>query len=52
MNRMEFEPTIPVLGQAKIVHALDGAATVVGILRFGKCFSRDESDGTGIMQSV
>jgi hypothetical protein len=28
-----FEPTIPVLKQAKTVHALDRAATVIGIFR-------------------
>jgi hypothetical protein len=31
MLRMGFEPTIPVLEQALILHALDRAATVVGV---------------------
>jgi hypothetical protein len=30
MPRVGFEPTIPVLELAKIVHALDRAATVIG----------------------
>jgi hypothetical protein len=29
MHQMEFEPTIPVFQQAKTVHALDRAATVI-----------------------
>jgi hypothetical protein len=31
MPRVGFEPTIPVLERAKTVHALDIAATVIGI---------------------
>jgi type IV secretory pathway VirB3-like protein len=31
MLRVEFEPTIPVLERAKAVHALDRAATVIGV---------------------
>jgi hypothetical protein len=31
MPWVEFEPTIPVFERAKKVHALDGAATVIGI---------------------
>jgi hypothetical protein len=31
MPRVEFEPTIPVFERAKTVHALDRAATVIGI---------------------
>jgi hypothetical protein len=34
MPRMGFEPTIPVFEHAKTVHALDRAATVVGIWSF------------------
>jgi hypothetical protein len=30
MPLVEFEPTIPVFEQAKAVHALDRAATVIG----------------------
>jgi hypothetical protein len=30
MPRVEFKPTIPAFEQAKTVHALDGAATVIG----------------------
>jgi hypothetical protein len=30
MPRVEFEPTTPVFEEAKTVHALDGAATVIG----------------------
>jgi hypothetical protein len=30
MPQVGFEPTIPVLEQAKIVHALGGAVTVIG----------------------
>jgi hypothetical protein len=29
---VEFEPTIPVFGRAKAVHALDRRATVIGIV--------------------
>jgi hypothetical protein len=32
MPRVEFEPTIPVFERAKTVHALDRAATVIGLL--------------------
>jgi hypothetical protein len=31
MSQVEFEPTIPVLERAKTVHALDCAATVIGL---------------------
>jgi hypothetical protein len=31
MPRAGFEPTVPVLKQAKTVHALDLAATVIGL---------------------
>jgi hypothetical protein len=31
MPRVGFEPTIPVFERAKAVHALDHAATVIGI---------------------
>jgi hypothetical protein len=31
MIRMGFEPTIPAFEGAKTVHALDGAATVMGV---------------------
>jgi hypothetical protein len=31
MARMGFEPTIPVFERAKTVHALDRAATVIGL---------------------
>jgi hypothetical protein len=34
MLRVEFEPTIPVFERAKTVHALDGAATVIGYRLF------------------
>jgi hypothetical protein len=30
MSRVGFEPTIPVFEQAKTVHAVDRAATVIG----------------------
>jgi hypothetical protein len=32
MPQVGFEPTIPVFERAKSVHALDGAATVIGSL--------------------
>jgi hypothetical protein len=32
MPQVGFEPTIPLYGQAKTVHALDRAATVIGHL--------------------
>jgi hypothetical protein len=32
MRGVRFEPTIPVFERAKTVHALDGAATVIGSL--------------------
>jgi uncharacterized membrane protein len=35
MPRVGFEPTIPVSERAKTVHALDGAATVIGIFYYG-----------------
>jgi hypothetical protein len=31
MSRVGFEPTIPVFERAKMVHAVDSAATVIGI---------------------
>jgi hypothetical protein len=31
MPQVGFEPTIPVLRRAKTIHALDGAATVMGM---------------------
>jgi hypothetical protein len=31
MAGVGFEPTIPVFERAKTVHALDGAATVIGL---------------------
>jgi uncharacterized membrane protein len=31
MPQAGFEPTIPVFERAKTVHALDGAATVIGL---------------------
>jgi hypothetical protein len=34
MSRVGFEPTIPVFGRAKTVHALDCAASVIGTLRY------------------
>jgi hypothetical protein len=34
MPRVGFEPTIPVLEWAKTVHALDSAATVIGLLLY------------------
>jgi hypothetical protein len=33
MPRMGIEPTIPVFERAKTVHALDRAATVIGLIR-------------------
>jgi hypothetical protein len=32
MHRLEFEPTIPVFGRAKTIHALNRSATVIGDL--------------------
>jgi hypothetical protein len=32
MPQMGFEPTIPVFGRAKTVHALDRLVTVIGLL--------------------
>jgi hypothetical protein len=34
MPRVGFEPIIPVLEQAKTVHASDGAATVIGYIKY------------------
>jgi hypothetical protein len=41
MPRVEFEPMIPVFERAKIVHALDRAATVIGgsCLKSRKCMA-------------
>jgi hypothetical protein len=33
MSQVRFEPTIPVLERAKTFHALDRAATVIGMPR-------------------
>jgi hypothetical protein len=33
MTRVGFEPTVPAFERAKIVHALDGAGTVIGVYR-------------------
>jgi hypothetical protein len=47
MPRVGFEPMIPVFEQAKTVHALDCAATVIGIMItkgikiFGECLLQD-----------
>jgi hypothetical protein len=35
MSLLGFEPTIPVFERTKIVHALDRAATLIGILGLG-----------------
>jgi hypothetical protein len=35
MPRMEFEPMIPVLERAKLVHTLDRSATVIGLVDNG-----------------
>jgi hypothetical protein len=32
MPRLEFEPTIPAFEREKTVHALDRAATVIGLV--------------------
>jgi hypothetical protein len=34
MPQVGFEPTIPVFKQAKTVHILDGAATVIGTAKY------------------
>jgi hypothetical protein len=34
MPRIGFQPTIPVFERAKTVHALDGAATVIGTVMY------------------
>jgi hypothetical protein len=33
MPQVGFEPTIPVFERAKTVHALDGAANVIGVIK-------------------
>jgi hypothetical protein len=38
MPQVRFEPMIPVFERMKTVHALDGAATVIGA-RFTPCFN-------------
>jgi hypothetical protein len=43
MRRVGFDPTIPVFEGAKAVHALDRAATVVGIY----CLQCDETKVNG-----
>jgi hypothetical protein len=42
MPRIGFEHTTPVLKRAKTVHALDGAATVIGVIEYtiSKCILR------------
>jgi hypothetical protein len=37
MPRMGFEHTIPVFQRAKAVHALDRAATVIGLTKYKEC---------------
>jgi hypothetical protein len=37
MPRVEFEPTIPVIERAKMVHALDSAATVIDSAVIAEC---------------
>jgi hypothetical protein len=34
MPQVEFEPAIPVFERAKTVHALDSAATVIGVVEY------------------
>jgi hypothetical protein len=36
MSLVGFEPTIPAIQRAKTVHALDRAATVIGITLYGE----------------
>jgi hypothetical protein len=43
MPPVGFEPTIPVFKWAKIVHALDGAATVIGICQYNT--NKSSEDG-------
>jgi hypothetical protein len=43
MPQVGFEPTIPVFERAKIIHALDRAATVLGFLYTSIYSSRDSS---------
>jgi hypothetical protein len=38
MPLVGFEPTIPEFERAKTVHALDGAATVIGTLFYIFCY--------------
>jgi hypothetical protein len=46
MSRVGFEPTIPVFDRAKAVHALDQAATVIG-LKLNPCRSTPTWSETG-----
>jgi hypothetical protein len=40
ISRVGFEPTIPVFERGKTVHALDSAATVIGlVLRYTRNFA-------------
>jgi mannose/fructose/N-acetylgalactosamine-specific phosphotransferase system component IID len=39
MHQVEFEPMTPVLERAKTVHALDRAASVLGMFVFGVVFA-------------
>jgi hypothetical protein len=45
MHQLGFEPTIPVFKREKMVHALDHAATVIGIKLFSQGLGRLLSTG-------
>jgi hypothetical protein len=47
MPRVGFEPTIPVFKRAKTVHALDRAATVIGLHLLLKAIKRFKPNSYG-----
>jgi hypothetical protein len=44
MPRVGFEPTIPVFERAKIFHALDRAATMIGKLRLWRSLNHTSKE--------
>jgi hypothetical protein len=46
MPRMRFEHTTPVFERAKIVHALDRAATMIGTYQTVLCHNQEDHDMT------
>jgi hypothetical protein len=50
MPRVGYEPTIPVFERAKTVHALDRAATVIGLYLITVCTTSDTIVGLVLLK--